>query len=136
MFIDASALVAILLAEPDSDDLIARIESGGPCVTSPVAIYETVAAVMRERRISRLAAEQHLRRFLAIAGIAVVPVNDEIGRSALDAFDRYGKGRGHKARLNMGDCFAYGAAVSLGVPLLYKGDDFTEAPLGRGQTNR
>lgn len=129
MFVDASALVAILLAERGADDLVARIETAGSCVTSPVAIYETVAALMRERSISRLGAEQQVRRFLAKARIAVTPITDEIGRAALDAFDRYGKGRGHKAQLNMGDCFAYGAAISLAVPLLYKGNDFAQTPL-------
>jgi ribonuclease VapC len=129
MFVDASALVAILLAERDADDLVARIEAAGSCATSPVAIYETVAAVMRERLISRLAAEQQVRRFLTRAGIEVAPITDEIGRAALDAFDRYGKGRGHKAQLNMGDCFAYGAAISLALPLLYKGNDFAQTPL-------
>ena len=60
----------------------------------------------------------------------MIPITDEIGRAALDAFDRYGKGRGHPAQLNMGDCFAYGAAMTLGVPLLFKGDDFAKTALG------
>jgi hypothetical protein len=47
----------------------------------------------------------------------------------VDVFDRYHKGRGHPAQLNLGDCFAYGAAVTLGVPLLYKGDDFAHTAL-------
>lgn len=84
---------------------------------------------MREHRLSRLVAEQQLRAFLDETGIEVIAITDEIGRAALDAFDRYGKGRGHPARLNLGDCFAYGAAVTLGVPLLYKGDDFTQTDL-------
>ncbi|CAN5295645.1 hypothetical protein BH09PSE1_BH09PSE1_29370 [soil metagenome] len=46
-------------------------------------------------------------------------------RLALEAFDRFGKGR-HPAALNMGDCFAYACAKSLAVPLLYKGDDFAQ----------
>lgn len=47
----------------------------------------------------------------------------------LDAFDRYGKGRGHPARLNMGDCFAYAMARQRGVPLLFKGDDFGQTDI-------
>lgn len=84
---------------------------------------------MREHRLSRVVAEQQLRAFLDETGIEVIAITDEIGRAALDAFDRYGKGRGHPARLNLGDCFASGAAVTLGVRLLYKGDDFTQTDL-------
>jgi ribonuclease VapC len=131
MFIDASALVALLIGEPGSDNLLERLDAADTAVTSPLALYETVLALMRIRAIPRAAAQRELREWLAAAEIAVIPITDEIGRAALDAFDRYGKGRGHPAQLNMGDCFAYGAAVTLGVPLLYKGDDFTETDLGR-----
>jgi ribonuclease VapC len=130
MFIDASALVAILCDEPESDSLLERIKAARESTTTPLAIYETVMAVMRTFSIPRHAAEGKVRRLLGAMGTDVVPITDEIGRAALDAFDRYGKGRGHPAQLNMGDCFAYGAAVTLGVPLLYKGDDFAETDLG------
>ena len=131
MFIDASALVAILLKESDADTLLSRVEAADERVTSPVAVYETVVALMREHRLSRVVAEQQIRAFFAATGLEVIPITDEIGRAALDAFDRYGKGRGHPARLNMGNCFAYGAAMTLGVPLLFKGDDFAETALGQ-----
>jgi ribonuclease VapC len=131
MFVDASAIVAILLSEPEADALLTRLEAVQTATTSPLAIYETVLALMRERRLSRVVAEQQVRTFLKATRIEVIPITDEIGRAALDAFDRYGKGRGHPARLNLGDCFAYGAAMTLGVPLLYKGDDFTETDLRR-----
>jgi ribonuclease VapC len=131
MFIDASALVALLIGEPGSDNLLERLDAADAVVTSPLAIYETVLALMRIRVIPRPAAQRELQEWLAAAEIAVIPITDEIGRAALDAFERYGKGRGHPAQLNMGDCFAYGAAVTLGVPLLYKGDDFAETDLGR-----
>ncbi len=58
-----------------------------------------------------------------LAAIEILPITAEIGDLALDAFDRYGKGR-HPARLNMGDCFAYACARHYRQPLLYKGDDF------------
>jgi ribonuclease VapC len=66
---------------------------------------------------------------IASAGIEIVPVTEEIGRIAVDAFDRYGKGRGHPAQLNMGDCFAYACAKAHGLPLLYKGADFSKTDL-------
>ncbi len=52
----------------------------------------------------------------------------EIGRAAMDAFDRYGRGR-HPARLNIGDCFAYACARTLAVPLLFKGADFSQTDI-------
>ena len=52
-----------------------------------------------------------------------MPITVEIGRNALSAFERYGRGR-HPAALNMGDCFAYACARQLDIPLLFKGDDF------------
>ncbi len=61
--------------------------------------------------------------------ISVIPITPEIGRAALEAFERYGKGRDHPGQLNMGDCFAYACARALGVPVLYKGDDFARTDL-------
>ena len=87
---------------------------------------------MSKRATSRALAEELVSDVLAAAKIEVIPITEEIGRAALDAFERYGKGRGHPAQLNMGDCFAYGAARVLGVPLLYKGDDFASTELARG----
>ncbi len=130
MFVDASALVTILLAEPDAGSLSDRLVASQPRVTSAIAIYETVLALMRDSGVSRTVAERDVRELLAALDIDVIPVTDEIGRAALDAFDRYGKGRGHPAQLNMGDCFSYGAARVLGVPLLYKGADFAQTELG------
>ncbi len=68
-------------------------------------------------------AEAALERYLEIMSITVVPVTAETRHMALDAFDRYGKGR-HPAGLNFGDCYAYACARQAGEPLLYKGDDF------------
>jgi len=129
MFLDASALVAILGREPEAEAFVARIKAAPVSATSPLAIYETVMAVMRMVSVSRHVAERQVRRLLEAMGTEVIPITDEVGCAALDAFARYGKGRGHPAQLNMGDCFAYGAAVTLGVPLLYKGDDFSETEL-------
>lgn len=130
MFIGASALVSVLAREPEADAFTARIEAAASTATTPLAMYETVMAIMRVFAISRAAAERQVRGLLEATGTVVIPITDEIGRAALDASARYGEGRGHPAQLNMGDCFAYGAAVTLGVPLLYKGDDFAETELG------
>jgi ribonuclease VapC len=129
MFIDASALLAILLKEPDAQRFSREIENAERLYTSPVAIFEMVLAVVRERALPRLDAQRAVDRALQIAGVEVIPITGEIGNLALAAFEKFGKGRGHSARLNMGDCFAYACAKSLGVPLLYKGNDFAKTDL-------
>ena len=124
MFVDASALVAIIAREADADPLLAVIEAASAAVTSPVALYEATLAVRRKGEITVAQAQSIVGRFLATVDVQVVPITPEIGTAALAAFARYGKGQGHPAQLNMGDCFAYAAAKLLGVPLLFKGDDF------------
>jgi ribonuclease VapC len=70
-----------------------------------------------------------VREFLTEAGIDTRPITPDIGEAALAALARYGKGMGHPAQLNLGDCFAYAMAKRHGVPLLYKGDDFSHTDL-------
>ena len=79
--------------------------------------------IARTRTVEIQTAETILDRFLEQARVQVVPITSEIGRGALSAFERYGRGR-HPAALNMGDCFAYACARVLDMPLLFKGDDF------------
>lgn len=79
---------------------------------------------------SRYGAEglHDLDRFISRAGIELISVDSEQAQLARLAFSRYGKGR-HRAALDYGDCFSYGAAMSLGEPLLCKGDDFIHTDL-------
>ena len=128
MFLDASAIVAILISEADGDDLADRLAGAADRYTSGIAIFETVAAVARERTLSVDEARVVVGRFLDLAGVKVQPIGPNETESALTAFERFGKGR-HSAGLNMGDCFAYGCARALGVPLLFKGDDFTRTDI-------
>ena len=129
MFVDASALVSILLEETEGAALASRIEQTPVRFTSPVAVFETVTAVNRVRRGGIPLALSRVRHFLESAGIAVRDIGDDTAARALDAFARYGKSSGHPARLNMGDCFAYAMARQHGVPLLYNGDDFSQTDL-------
>lgn len=124
MFVDASALVAILLEESGAPDLAARLESASGPITSPLAAYEAVLAVSRVHAKDITSVEDRVRAFMRDAGIALEPIPDEVATLALQAQARYGKRSGHPARLNMGDCFAYAMAKRHRVPLLYKGDDF------------
>lgn len=128
MFVDASVLVAILAGEPDGLALAGRIRGAGSAVTSPVAVFETVLGVARISNGDVVAARRLVDAFVRRAGIRVMDIGDAEGARALDAFDRFGKGR-HPARLNMGDCFAYACARTQGVPLLFKGDDFAQTDI-------
>jgi ribonuclease VapC len=123
MFVDASAIVAILLEEADAPALTRRLEGAVEAFSSPVAIYEAVLGVARVRNVPILAAATILDRFIEQAAIRLISITPEIGCDAALAFERYGRGR-HPAALNMGDCFAYACARTLELPLLYKGNDF------------
>jgi ribonuclease VapC len=128
MFVDASALVGILNNEPEAPALLKAIEAQATRYTSPVAIFEATAAIMRERKASATAAGAIIKELLAILAIKVMHITESIGFDATLAFERYGKGR-HPAALNMGDCFSYACAKAYRVPLLYKGNDFPQTDL-------
>jgi len=123
MFVDASALTAILTNESDIQALVTRLQQYQKRTTSPLAVWETVIAVARILNLPVSEASAAVEDYLKLAGITVMPVAPETRALALDAYDRYGKSR-HPASLNFGDCFAYACARQEGVPLLYKGDDF------------
>jgi ribonuclease VapC len=123
MFIDASALVAMLAREEDAPELFSRLEKAGTRLTSSLAIWEASVALARVLKRSVKGAEGEVNGLLSLMNIETIAVPASAASSALDAFDRYGKGR-HKAGLNFGDCFAYACARHLGVPLLCKGGDF------------
>jgi ribonuclease VapC len=123
MFVDASALTAILVEESDAQELLVRLNRHPHRVTSPMAVWETVVAVARELKLPVDAAHEAVEGFLALAAITVLSIPAETRMLAIQAFDRYGKSR-HPAALNFGDCFAYACAKEGGMPLLYKGNDF------------
>ncbi|HST74724.1 MAG TPA: type II toxin-antitoxin system VapC family toxin [Acetobacteraceae bacterium] len=129
MFVDASAIIAILTGEPEADALADRLDEARAPITSPVAVFEAALGLSRKRHASVAEAVADVRELLAAAGIRVIPLTDREAETALDASARYGKGRGHPARLNMGDCFAYAMAKNHRVPLLFKGDDFSKTDI-------
>jgi ribonuclease VapC len=128
MFLDASAIVAIVAHESDAAALMARIAGAAEITTSPIAIYEAVLGLARLGNVSLDASRALLDHFLAEIGAEIAPITAEIGYAAVAAFDRFGKGR-HVAGLNMGDCFAYACAQHLRTPLLYKGNDFSRTDI-------
>lgn len=123
MFVDASAVVAILGREPDCGQLIERLEEAATIVVSPIVVYESALAVARIRQVSIDIAHRSVDKFLVSVGAEIMPIDTAIGAAAIAAFTRFGKGR-HPAALNMGDCFAYACAAERGLPLLCKGLDF------------
>lgn len=128
MFIDASALTAILTNEADGPELLARMNKGRARLTSPLAIWETTLAVARILGLPIKEAGAAVEQFLSLADIRVIAVDPAARHGAIEAYDRYGKSR-HPAALNFGDCFAYACARHAGMPLLYKGDDFPQTDI-------
>jgi len=123
MFLDASAIIAIIARESDAATLERRLAKAEQTYVSPVVIYEAVAGLARLGQTSIGSAEEMIDAFLENVDAEVIPITAQLGRDALAAFSRFGKGR-HAAALNMGDCFAYACAQHLATPLLCKGDDF------------
>jgi len=123
IFVDASAIVAILNDEPESAGFLAVLETDDHKLTSPIALFEAAAAITRERQISPSEAAEAVRSILTEAEVTIEPITEQIGIRAIEAFEKFGKGR-YPARLNLGDCFAYAFARVYDAKLLFKGDDF------------
>jgi len=122
MIIDTSAIVAILRQEPEARRFAEAIEAA-PVRRISATTYVEIGAVIdgaRDPVASRLVDE-----LLARAGIIIEPVTAAQARIAREAYRDFGKGSGHAAGLNFGDCFAYALAKATGEPLLFKGDDFS-----------
>jgi ribonuclease VapC len=127
MIIDSSALIAIILEEPDAVACMTKLSKASSLSLSAVTLTETSMVLLSRGGQVKL---DVLDAFLTQIDAEVVPVDRVQALLAREAFDRYGKGR-HKARLNLGDCFVYALAKYYGEPLLFLGDDFTETDLLR-----
>lgn len=129
MFVDASAIVAMIAHEAGSDALAAKMEAAEHRLTSAIAILEATMALHRLRSGTIADAEALVRSLMATADIGLAPIADREARAAVAAYARYGKGQGHPARLNLGDCFAYACARTHDVPLLFVGGDFPQTDI-------
>lgn len=121
MIVDTSALVAVLRAEPDAE-LYTRAIQDAPVRRLSAASYLETGVVVDGRRDP--VASRRFDDLLAEAGFIIEPVTAEQARIAREAFRDFGKGSGHAAGLNFGDCFAYALARDKGEKLLFKGTDF------------
>ncbi len=116
--VDASALVAILLQEPEEDAFL-EVLSRSSGVLSPIGYWEAHTRVQALRGDDGV---QRLDRLLANFDIRIAPATDVTAKLAVQAQVAFGKRT--PAKLNLGDCFAYALAKERGAALLYKGDDF------------
>lgn len=121
MIIDSSAIMAILLAEPEADELSRRLLAAPQRRMCAATLLELAIVVDRERNPE---AARDLEELMSKAGIELIPFTPAHAERARIAYRRIGKGN-HPARLNFGDCIAYATAELAGEPLLFKGDDFS-----------
>ena len=129
MYVDASALVAILANEPERAEFLQAIASSETVTTSVVSLFETSLAISALTG-SCSSALSEVMRLVEAARIQISTIDAGLLPELCITRDRYGKGSGSPARLNMGDCFSYALAKQAGVALLYKGDDFRQTDLG------
>ena len=120
MVIDTSALVAVLLQEPEAPRIAQAIEAASVRLLSAASLLE--ASIVIESRKGEEGARD-LDLLLYRAGIEIVAVDQNQAEIARRGWRQFGKGR-HPASLNYGDCFAYALARSRSLPLLFQGDDF------------
>lgn len=121
MIVDTSALLAILRDEPEADGCARAIEESATRRMSAGTLLE--AAIVIDASGDPFASRK-LDELVRIANIEVEPVTAEHVRIGRQAYRDFGRGSGHPAQLNFGDCFAYALAVATGEPLLFKGADF------------
>ena len=131
MIVDSSALIAILRAEPDAEAFALAL-AADPTPRMSVANYLETAIVIDAGRDP--VASRQVDKLITKAGLRLEPVTVEQARVAREAYRDFGRGSGHPARLNFGDCFAYALARCADEPLLFKGQDFVHTDVDRAGT--
>ena len=126
MIVDSSAVIAILFDEPDAQALLSQIAAAEICRLSAASLVEIGIVLRRDAALQRRAAFDEMLRLFSIR---IEPVTEEQAYLALDAYNQFGKGTGHPAGLNYGDCFIYALAKQTGEPLPFNGNDFTHTDL-------
>lgn len=123
MIVDTSAIIAILRDEP-AGSRCADLLAGAEVVRISAATYLEAAIVVDGSRSPVLS--RQFDELIEAVGMTIEPVTEHHVHLARDAYQRYGRGSGHPARLNFGDCFAYALARVTDAPLLFVGDDFAQ----------
>jgi ribonuclease VapC len=133
MILDTSAIVAILQDEPEAESFARAIEENRP-VRLSAANWLEAAVVVDGNRSPALS-----RRFDALlreAAVEIEPVTARQAELAREAYRAFGRGSGHPAHLNFGDCFAYALAMERDEALLFKGNDFASTDVRRAGVSR
>ena len=128
MIIDTSAIVAMLQLEPEATAMLKLLS---PRKDSKMSAGNYLECGIVIDKAKNAAASADMDALINTLNIEVLPVTHEHAKLARQAYRDFGKGSGHKAQLNFGDCFAYALAMERGDALLYKGDDFAHAGLAR-----
>jgi len=148
MYVDASAIVAILNREPEAAALKSAFDANSAnALVSPLTIFEATISLARAKVLARDknqkpsradidAAHKVVRAFLEANDVNEIPVLADIGRLAIETAATYGKAVGNPADLNFGDCFVYACAKTYRAPLLFKGDDFTKTDIQSALVDR
>jgi ribonuclease VapC len=126
MIVDTSTLIAILKSEPEAEVFSKAIEAAKVVRISAASYLETYIVVDGYKNPLLNA---RLEEILESPGLVVEPVTAEQARIARHAYRDYGRGSGHRANLNFGDCFSYALARVMREPILFKGDDFVHTDL-------
>jgi len=121
MVLDSSALVACVLHEPERAGFLIAIAATDVRRMSAVNIFETRTVLLRRKGPD---AVEEFERYRSRMALRAEPFDEAAASAAFDAYRRFGKGSGHAAQLNLGDCAAYALAMARHEPLLFKGDDF------------
>ena len=125
MILDTSALVAILYREPEADAFIDLINDSNAKLSA--ASYVETGAVID--KAGDPVASRELDDLLALGEVSIEPLTEHQAQIARQAYRDFGKGSGHPAQLNLGDCFAYALAKAADEEMLYKGNDFTHTDI-------
>lgn len=126
MIVDTSALVAVLRQEPECLAFARALDASEEARIS-AASYLELAIVIDSRRDSVMS--RVIDEIIEMFNIQIEPVTVEQARIARQAYRDYGRGSGHPANLNFGDCFSYALARSKREPILFKGSDFSATDL-------
>jgi ribonuclease VapC len=126
MIIDTSAIIAILRDEPEAMVFARAIADATVRRVSAVNFVESAVVIDASRDPI---ATRRFDDFIREANISIEPVTEVQAQIARNAYRDFGRGSGHSAKLNFGDCFAYALAKELGEPLLFKGDDFAHTDI-------
>lgn len=125
MILDSSAIVAVLLREPGHEMLLDKLDAAGPVAAGGPTLAEAGIVMVAKAQHAGMSL---IARFAAELEVTTIPFDEQHWRVAVDAFNRFGKGR-HPARLNFGDCLTYAVASLADSPLLCTGDDFARTDL-------